>query len=86
MSNKVIGSDKKLNILNTQNDASFAEDLNHFYSRFDVHDFSQTRSTFIQSLPKDDDIIINDVDVLSAFRRVNIRKSIGPDRIPGIVL
>ncbi len=58
--------------------ASLPDELNHFYARFEADNTAHTESAPAAAA--------EEVNVTRSFRRVNIRKAVGPDGIPGRVL
>lgn len=83
----MIGCEKSRTSILTPDDASFSEELNTFYARFDCHDHSSELDTVVQSMPAaESSITITEEEVCSTFARINPRKAAGPDRICGTVL
>ena len=82
----VIGIKKKKQDVNVIDCAGFANEQNTFYSRFDNQDFSEEIEEMYSSLPESVGLIITNDDVLRTFKQLNVRKSCGPDNLPGIVL
>ena len=70
----------------TNDNLSFANELNTFYSRFDTHDFTMERQNEIQSMPSNEFLEISEEQVINSFKKINIRKASGPDGLTGIVL
>jgi hypothetical protein len=65
----------------------FANDLNTFYSRFDVHDFRQECDTLCDPLlAVPDSVTVSQEEVASCLARINPRKAPGPDGLCGHVL
>ncbi len=60
--------------------------FNSFYSRFEVHDFSENISLLRDSLTPDSNIIIEQEHVRNLLKRVSIRTAPGPDLICGRTL
>ncbi|KAK2899377.1 hypothetical protein Q8A73_012506 [Channa argus] len=65
-------------------DASLPDTLNHFYARFEVQNNVKARKT--TPPPSDQVLCLTTAEVRKTLRRVNPRKSAGPDNIPGRVL
>ncbi|XP_067658336.1 uncharacterized protein [Haliotis asinina] len=83
---KMIGCNSTKQLICGDDDKTFASDLNSFYSRFDCHDFSEETNNILNQLPQQgNDIIISERDV-TCLRKINIRKSAGPDKVDSIVL
>ena len=67
--------------------ATFANDLNVFYARFDVHDFNKECDDLCSPLlSTSEQATILESDVASCFARINPRKAAGPDGLGGRVL
>ncbi len=68
----------------TNNSTSEAEQLNQFFSRFEVE---RTGITISQaSAANSQTFVIQPAEVIRTLRKINIRKAAGPDGIPGRVL
>ena len=78
---------KNSNIV-TDNPLTYANELNVFYARFDVHDHKTECEILLDSLKIDvsSTAIISQDDVLKSLKRVKINKSCGPDKISGKLL
>ncbi|KAJ8040889.1 hypothetical protein HOLleu_15327 [Holothuria leucospilota] len=65
----------------------YANDLNHFYNRFDQQDFSHEYSK-LQNVLTDpsSNIVVSEEDVRRQFSRLNLSKAAGPDNVPPKVL
>ena len=70
------------------NNRMFAEELNIFYNRFDVHNFSTELTQMELSLADNTDqqIIISQEEVRNTLKNINPRKACGPDGITGKLL
>ena len=75
-------------MLEVVDDTAFAEDLNNFYCRFDVHDFGDECKNLAQILETkhDESIIITADEVRKCLNNINTKKATGPDGIGGGVL
>ncbi|KAK6178302.1 hypothetical protein SNE40_013103 [Patella caerulea] len=85
----IVGTNQqKAHISSPSTDQSFAEELNTFYARFDIENFTSERKSVTDALPysNENDILISNDDVKACFRRINIRKTKGPDELDGILL
>ena len=61
---------------------TFSNDLNNFYGRFDVQDFSNEVENVCQPLISvPNDISVDDKDVKKVFAHVNPRKAAGPNGV-----
>ena len=71
-----------------KSDSDLSEALNTFFSRFDIHDFSDEHKklTEEQALVKSTLFSITQEDVRSVFKRNKVNKSPGPDGITGRLL
>ncbi len=77
----------KGNKLATVNNAtSLPDELNHFYARFEAHNTTHTESAPAAAAEEVSALSISVADVTRSFWRLNIRKAVGPDGIPGRVL
>ncbi len=66
--------------------ASLLDELNHFYACFEAHNNIQTESAPAAAAEEVSPLSISVRDVTPFFKRVNIRKAVGPDGIKGRVL
>ncbi len=66
--------------------ASLLDELNHFYACFEAHNNVHTESAPAAAAEEVSPLSISVTDVTPFFKRVNIRKAVGPDGIPGRVL
>ncbi len=66
--------------------ASLPDELNTFYARFEAHNTAHTESAPTAAAEEVSPLSIYVADVTQSFKRVNIRKAVGPDGIPGRVL
>jgi len=66
--------------------SSLPDELNQFYVRFEAHNTAHTESAPVAAAEEGSALSISVADVTRSFRRVNIRKAVGPDGIPGRVL
>ncbi len=66
--------------------SSLPDELNTFYARFEAHNTAHTESAHTTAAEEGSALSISVADVTWSFRRVNIRKAVGPDGIPGRVL
>ena len=65
-------------------DVSLPDELNAFYARFEAS-YTEARMR-APAVPDDYVITLSVLDVSKTFKQVNIRKAVGPDRLPGRVL
>jgi hypothetical protein len=82
----IISASKKQHSIETDDNISFAKDLNNFYSRFDCHDFARQRQEVLNSLVNQEPPKITEEQVIKSFLKINPRKASGPDGVLGIVL
>ena len=68
-----------------RDDRVFAEDMNSFCSRFDIHDFRSVIDNIRRSTKTGGELVIEE-DVLRVFQCTRIKKSPGPYGISGQVL
>ncbi len=66
--------------------ASLPDELNTFYARFEADNTAHTESAPAAAAEEVSPLTLSVVDVTWSFKRVNIRKAVGPDGIPGRVL
>ncbi len=66
--------------------ASLPDELNTFYARFEAHNTAHTESAPTAAAEEVSPLSLSVADVTRSFKRVNIRKAVGPDGIPGRVL
>ncbi len=66
--------------------ASLPDELNHFYARFKAHNIANTESAPAAAAEDVSPLYISVADVSRSFKRVNIRKAVGLDSIPGRLL
>ncbi len=66
--------------------ASLPDELNHFYARFEAHNTAHTESAPTAAAEEVSPLSISVADVTRSFKRVNTRKAVSPDGIPGHVL
>ena len=71
---------------NTFDSDTIAADLNKFYARFDTNDSAKLVHDLRDTLITQDTFNIEESDVERQFRRLNSRKSSGPDNISPLVL
>ncbi len=72
--------------VNIVNIASLPDELNTFHARFVAHNIAHTESTPAVAAEEVSALSISVMDLTRSFKRVNIRKAVGPDVIPGRVL
>ncbi len=79
---------KKSHLPDVEDNQVFANELNDFYARFDVHNFEVERDELVQTLKQNSDekIIIDVNDVNKTLSKINSRKAAGPDHLSGKVL
>ncbi len=66
--------------------ASLPDELNTFYARFEADNTAHTESAHTAAAEEVSPLTLSVADVTWSFKRVNIRKAVGPDGIPGRVL
>ncbi len=66
--------------------ASLPDELNTFYARFEAHNTAHTESAPAAAAKEVSALSLFVADVTRSFKRVNIRKAVDPDGIPGRVL
>ncbi len=66
--------------------ASLPDELNTFYARFEADNTAHTESAHTTAAEKVSPLTLSVADVTRSFKRVNIRKAVGTDGIPGRVL
>ncbi len=66
--------------------ASLPDELNTFYARFEADNTAHTESASAAAAEEVSPLTLSVADVTRSFKRVNIRKAVGPDGIPGRVL
>ncbi len=62
------------------------DELNTFYARFEADNTAHTESAPAAAAEEVSPLSLSVADVTRSFKRVNIRKAVGPDGIPGCVL
>ena len=87
----IVGMNKKSECLNLSEDATeYSNKLNHFYNRFDVHDFKKESKDILNQIfseSKDHrDLQVEQYEVKQVFNKINPSKSCGPDNVKGKVL
>ncbi len=66
--------------------ASLPDELNTFYARFEADNTAHMESAAAASAEEVSPLSLSVADVTRSFKRLNIRKAVGPDGIPGRVL
>ncbi len=66
--------------------ASLPDELNTFYARFEADNTAHTENAHTAAAEEVSPFSLSVADVTRSFKRVNIRKAVGPDGIPGRVL
>ncbi len=66
--------------------ASLLDELNTFYARFEADNTAHTESNPAAAAEEVSPLSLSVTDVTRSFKRVNIRKAVGSDGIPGRVL
>ena len=82
----MVGIKEKKDVISTNNDLSFANELNTFYGRFDTSDFSTERNLLSEQFGSSESITITEEEVRRILKRIDPRKAPGPDGIRGYVL
>ncbi len=62
--------------------ASLPDELNTFYARFEADNTAHTESAHTTAAEEVSPLSLSVADVTRSFKRVNIRKAVGPDGIP----
>ncbi len=62
--------------------ASLPDELNTFYARFEADNTAHTESAHTAAAEEVSPLTLSVADVTQSFKRVNIRKAVGPDDIP----
>lgn len=82
------GYTKKSGTMQVDDDKQFSDELNEFYARFDVQDFSKERDELVQFLKEKGDekitLAVNETE--KQLNRIKPNKAAGPDNICGRVL
>ncbi len=65
---------------------SLPDELNTFYARLEADNTAHTESAPMAAAEEVSPLSLSVADVTRSFKRVNIRKAVGPDGIPGRVL
>ena len=72
----------KHSLPHSANSVDTANEINRFYARFDVRDFSEDCATLCEtSVPEQLDL--SEADVVTSFSRLNSHKASGPDGLKG---
>ncbi len=66
--------------------ASLPDELNTFYDRFEADNTAHTENAPAAAAEEVSPLSLSVADVTRSFKRVNIRKAVGPDGIPGRVI
>ncbi len=66
--------------------SSLPDELNTFYARFEADNTAHTESAAAAAAEEVSPLTLSVADVTRSFKRVNIRKAVGPDGVPGRVL
>ncbi len=66
--------------------SSLPDELNTFYARFEADNTAHTERAAAAAAEEVSPLTLSVADVTRSFKRVNIRKAVGPDGIPGRVL
>lgn len=85
--NVMMGRGEQQKRVHCDDSTTFANDLNTFYARFDVHDFKKECDDLcdpLMAIP--DHVTVSESDVTTCFSRINPRKAAGPDGLGGRVL
>ena len=74
--------------VDAENQQTLANDLNSFYGRFDVNDYSTERASALAELAQREarHEELTEEEVSRRFQQVNPRSACGPDQLPGVVL
>ncbi len=66
--------------------ASLLDELHTFYARFEAHNTAHTESAAAAAVEEVSSLSLSVAAVTRSFKRVNIRKAVGPDGIPDRVV
>ncbi len=66
--------------------ASLPDELNTFYARFEADNTARTESAHTAAAEEVSPLSLSVADVTRSFKRVNIRKAVGPDDLTYISL
>ncbi|XP_077985307.1 uncharacterized protein LOC144439947 [Glandiceps talaboti] len=80
--NTIMGKNQKTKGISTDDPLGFANELNQFYARFDIHDFRSECDTISQSLTPSP-VTIEEREVASCFLKLDPSKASGPDGLKG---
>ena len=83
--NTMMGSKINQQTVKTDDPCDFANELNRYYARFDVSDFSSEHDNVCRSLVPSL-VCVEEGDVISCFPGLNPSKAPGPDGLKGRVL
>jgi hypothetical protein len=88
---KITGYSKKNKFDGSSSGSDFADELNTFYARFDVHDFKDECNTILRSDDVSNSAVQEPVtlsvdDVCKQLKKINVNKSAGPDGVKPKVL
>ena len=75
----------KHSLPHSANSVDTADDLNRFYARFDVRDFSEDCATLCETIVPEQ-LDLSETDVVTSFSRLNSHKASGPDGLKGSTL
>ena len=80
-----VGRTRKEQPLVSDNPATFANDLNRFYARYDNTDYSNECDVLCQTISSSP-VTRVESDVIRCFSRINPNKAHGPDGLMGRVM
>ena len=72
----------KHSLPHSSNSVDTANELNTFYARFDVRDFSKDCATPCETIVPEQ-LDLSETDVVTSFSRLNSHKASGPDGLKG---
>ena len=75
----------KHSLPHSANSVDTANELNIFYARFDVRDFSEDCATLCETIVPEQ-LDLSEADVVTSFSRLNSHKASGPDGLKGRTL
>ena len=84
--NKMSDSNELKVKLGNKSDQIIADDMNAFFTRFEKHDFSSEITALKKSLVPSESVIVDADTVVKQLKKINVRKSPGPDSICGKTL
>ena len=72
----------KHSLPHSANSVDIASEMNSFYARFEVRDFSENCATLCETIVPEQ-LDLSETDVVTSFSRLNSHKASGPDGLKG---